>query len=68
MQLIEFQKKLSMFPIFSLQDVQKIAPNFYRIQLDRWHPLALKKQPNLQHHLAALAIGILSQVYFSDTE
>ena len=25
-----------MYPVFSLQDVQKIAPNFYRIQLDRW--------------------------------
>jgi len=36
MQIIEFQKKLSMYPVFSLQDVQKIAPNFYRIQLDRW--------------------------------
>jgi len=36
MQIIEFQKKLSRYPVFSLQDVQKIAPNFYRIQLDRW--------------------------------
>ena len=36
MQIIEFQKKLSRYPVFSLQDVRKIAPNFYRIQLDRW--------------------------------
>lgn len=36
MQIIEFQKKLSSYPVFSIQDVQKIAPNFYRIQLDRW--------------------------------
>lgn len=36
MQFIEFQNRLALYPVFSLQDVQKNIPKFYRIQLDRW--------------------------------
>jgi predicted transcriptional regulator of viral defense system len=36
MQFIDFQNKLSAYPVFSLQDVSKIIPVFHRIQLDRW--------------------------------
>lgn len=56
MQLIEFQKKLSMYPIFSLQDVQKIAPNFYRIQLDRWQKKGYIKRIKKEYY------------YFTDRE
>lgn len=56
MQIIEFQKKLSMYPIFSLQDVQKIAPNFYRIQLDRWQKKGYIKRIKKEYY------------YFTDRE
>ena len=56
MQLIEFQKKLSMYPIFSLRDVQKIAPNFYRIQLDRWQKKGYIKRIKKEYY------------YFTDKE
>lgn len=36
MQFIDFQNKLSVYPIFSLKDVSKVIPVFNRIQLDRW--------------------------------
>jgi predicted transcriptional regulator of viral defense system len=36
MQFIDFQNQLSVYPIFSLNDVLKVIPNFNRIQLDRW--------------------------------
>lgn len=36
MQFIDFQNKLSAYPIFSLKDVSKVIPVFNRIQLDRW--------------------------------
>jgi len=36
MQFIDFQNKLSAYPIFSLKDVSKLIPVFNRIQLDRW--------------------------------
>lgn len=36
MQFIDFQSKLSAYPIFSLTDVSKVFPVFHRIQLDRW--------------------------------
>lgn len=36
MQFIEFQNSFSVYPVFSLQDIQKSIPNFRRIQLDRW--------------------------------
>lgn len=35
-QFQQFQKILSPYPVFSLRDIQKITPNFHRIQLDRW--------------------------------
>ena len=37
MQIIEFQNRLSEYPVFSLQDVRKVIPDFSRIQIDRWH-------------------------------
>lgn len=36
MQIIEFQKRLSSYPVFSLQDIKKIAPDFSYRQFDRW--------------------------------
>lgn len=36
MQFLDFQNQLSMYPIFSLQDIHKVIPKFHRIQLDRW--------------------------------
>ena len=36
MNIINFQKQFSSYQIFSLNDIRKIAPNFQRIQLDRW--------------------------------
>lgn len=36
MQFVDFQNQLSIYSIFSLQDILKIIPHFYRIQLDRW--------------------------------
>lgn len=36
MQFIDFQKSLSIYPVFSLQDIFKIVPKFHRVQLDRW--------------------------------
>ncbi|MFH0838465.1 MAG: hypothetical protein V1880_04345 [Patescibacteria group bacterium] len=36
MQFINFQERLAAFPVFSLQDVRKLAPDFSRIQIDRW--------------------------------
>lgn len=36
MKFIDFQNKLSAYPIFSLKDVSKVIPVFNRIQLDRW--------------------------------
>jgi len=36
MQFIDFQNKLSAYPVFSLMDVSKVIPVFNRIQLDRW--------------------------------
>jgi predicted transcriptional regulator of viral defense system len=45
-----------MYPIFSLQDVQKIAPNFYRIQLDRWQKKGYIKRIKKEYY------------YFTDRE
>lgn len=45
-----------MYPIFSLQDVQKIAPNFYRIQLDRWQKKGYIKRIKKEYY------------YFTDKE
>ena len=56
MQIIEFQKKLSMYSVFSLQDVQKIAPNFNRIQLDRWQKKGYIKRIKKEYY------------YFTDKE
>ena len=56
MQIIEFQKKLSMYPVFSLQDVKKIVPNFYRIQLDRWQKKGYIKRIKKEYY------------YFTDKE
>lgn len=36
MQFIDFQKRLSVYPVFSLQDVKKIFHDFSYRQLDRW--------------------------------
>ena len=36
MQFIDFQNKLSIYPIFSLQDVRKVFSDFSYRQLDRW--------------------------------
>ncbi len=36
MQFIDFQNKLSTYPVFSLKDISKVVPVFNRIQLDRW--------------------------------
>ena len=36
MQLIDFQNRLSDYPLFSLQDVRKAVPEFSYRQLDRW--------------------------------
>lgn len=36
MQFIEFQDRLSIYPVFSLKDVRKIFPKFSYRQLDRW--------------------------------
>ncbi|MBI5427637.1 MAG: hypothetical protein HZA02_05070 [Nitrospinae bacterium] len=36
MQIFEFQKRFSPYSIFSLRDIQKLVPDFHRIQLDRW--------------------------------
>lgn len=36
MQIVEFQKRLANYPVFSLRDVKKIAPGFSYRQLDRW--------------------------------
>lgn len=36
MQFIDFQNKLSAYPVFSLKEVNKLIPKFNRIQLDRW--------------------------------
>jgi len=56
MQIIEFQKKLLMYPVFSLQDVQKIAPNFNRIQIDRWQKKGYIKRIKKEYY------------YFTDKE
>lgn len=45
-----------MYPIFSLRDVQKIAPNFYRIQLDRWQKKGYIKRIKKEYY------------YFTDKE
>ncbi len=36
MRFIDFQNKLSIYPIFSLQDVRKVFSDFSYRQLDRW--------------------------------
>jgi predicted transcriptional regulator of viral defense system len=36
MNFVSFQNKLFPYPVFSLNDISKIAPGFNRIQLDRW--------------------------------
>ena len=36
MQFTEFQHNLAPYAVFSLHDIQKIKPDFHRIQLDRW--------------------------------
>ncbi|MBI5185513.1 MAG: hypothetical protein HZA01_07280 [Nitrospinae bacterium] len=36
MQIIEFQRRLSNYPVFSLRDIKKIIPDFSYRQLDRW--------------------------------
>lgn len=36
MEFIDFQKKFSVYAIFSLSEIKKIIPNFNRIQIDRW--------------------------------
>lgn len=45
-----------MYPIFSLQDVQKISPKFYRIQLDRWQKKGYIKRIKKEYY------------YFTDRE
>lgn len=45
-----------MYPVFSLQDVQKIAPNFNRIQLDRWQKKGYIKRIKKEYY------------YFTDKE
>ncbi len=34
--MLEFKKRMSVFPVFSLQDVRKSIPEFSYRQLDRW--------------------------------
>ena len=36
MNYIKFQRTFSIYPVFSLEDVRKIDPEFNRIQLSRW--------------------------------
>lgn len=36
MQWTTFQQQFANYPLFSLQDVQKVIPDFHRNQLDRW--------------------------------
>ncbi|MBW7997648.1 MAG: hypothetical protein FVQ81_13940 [Candidatus Glassbacteria bacterium] len=36
MNILDFQKRLSRFPLFSLQDIRKAVPGFSSRQLDRW--------------------------------
>ncbi len=36
MQVLEFKKRMSAFPVFSLQDLRKGIPEFSYRQLDRW--------------------------------
>ncbi len=36
MEFIDFQKRLSDYPLFSLSEIKKNIPNFNRIQIDRW--------------------------------
>jgi predicted transcriptional regulator of viral defense system len=36
MQFIEFQNRLAAYPVFSLQDISKVAPLQSRVQLSRW--------------------------------
>jgi len=36
MQFIDFKNILSLYPVFSLQDIRKNIPQFNRVQLDRW--------------------------------
>jgi len=45
-----------MYSVFSLQDVQKIAPNFNRIQLDRWQKKGYIKRIKKEYY------------YFTDKE
>ena len=45
-----------MYPVFSLQDVQKIVPNFNRIQLDRWQKKGYIKRIKKEYY------------YFTDKE
>lgn len=36
MNYIQFQKRLKIFPVFSLMDIRKFFPEFSQIQLSRW--------------------------------
>jgi predicted transcriptional regulator of viral defense system len=36
MNIIDFQRKLDKYQVFSLRDIEKIDPLFKRIQIDRW--------------------------------
>lgn len=36
MQFIDFQTRFSIYPVFSLQDIRKLLPEFSYRQLDRW--------------------------------
>lgn len=36
MNFIEFKNRLSLYPVFSLQDIIRIDPTFHKIQLSRW--------------------------------
>ncbi len=36
MRIVDFQNQLSNYPIFSLQDVRKVIPDFSYRQIDRW--------------------------------
>ncbi len=36
MNIIDFQRKLDKYKVFSLRDIEKIEDSFKRIQLDRW--------------------------------
>lgn len=67
MKFLELKKHFASFFIFSLDDIRKIEPGFYRVQLNQWQERGLiKKLSRNKYIFSDLEIDELTLFYFAN--